>query len=376
MGVTLGVVGNLISEVQDPKERATIKGTEIAKIETVPRQNVKFSGADYDIEVVSFNPIEGGVEVFARAWNPGGSQIGFGEDGSVDIERFRVFNPTILISDGTFTESVDLRGNSYEEQNLKEDLKSAILNEIAHTIKVKSQKTGSASIVAGKIGSTTSTFNPVSGANSPVDGDARITTSDLTFANIRSGAGTGASATETTAMGGFLEVSATADQFKEMHRSAFCFDTSAIGDTDTISSATFSLQGNNSFSLVVSLGAFECDIVSVALGSTADVASTDYAVANWGSTVFASIASGSITEEGAYNDFALNASGISNISKTGVSQFGTRINWDTDNSFGGTWSAGTASYWIVRTADHGSTPPKLVVEHTAPAATGNFFSVF
>ena len=39
-------------------ERANIKGREIAKVKSVPRQNVKFSGADYDIEIVSMSPID------------------------------------------------------------------------------------------------------------------------------------------------------------------------------------------------------------------------------------------------------------------------------------------------------------------------------
>src|SRR3989338_7388092 len=36
-----------------------------------------------------------GVELFARAWR-GTQQLGFGSDGSVEIERFRIFNPPIL----------------------------------------------------------------------------------------------------------------------------------------------------------------------------------------------------------------------------------------------------------------------------------------
>ena len=76
-------------------ERADIKGREIAKIDTVSR--TKRGG--YDIEIVSMKAIVGGVEVFARAWDAKGNQIGFGRDGTVDIERFRIFNPPILVDD-------------------------------------------------------------------------------------------------------------------------------------------------------------------------------------------------------------------------------------------------------------------------------------
>ena len=51
-----------------------------------------------EIEIVKTNLIEGGIEVFARAWRDG-NQIGFGADGSVDVERFKVFNPPILVLD-------------------------------------------------------------------------------------------------------------------------------------------------------------------------------------------------------------------------------------------------------------------------------------
>src|SRR3990167_2105288 len=79
------------------KDRANFKGQEIAKaVISVARTNVKFSGADYDIEIISIKNITDGVEVLARAWKDG-EQIGFGKDGSVDVERFNIINPPILI---------------------------------------------------------------------------------------------------------------------------------------------------------------------------------------------------------------------------------------------------------------------------------------
>src|SRR3990167_768249 len=80
------------------KDKANLKGVEIAKLGPQPRQNVKFSGVDVDIEITSITAIEGGVELLARAWE-NGKQIGFGPDGSVDLERFRFFNPPILVDD-------------------------------------------------------------------------------------------------------------------------------------------------------------------------------------------------------------------------------------------------------------------------------------
>ena len=42
--------------------------------------------------------IDKGVVVFARAWDDNG-QIGFGRDGSVDIERFIFIDPPVLVPD-------------------------------------------------------------------------------------------------------------------------------------------------------------------------------------------------------------------------------------------------------------------------------------
>ena len=43
--------------------------------------------------------IEGGIQIFAQAWNLDGTQVGFGKDGTVDIERFQIINPPILVPD-------------------------------------------------------------------------------------------------------------------------------------------------------------------------------------------------------------------------------------------------------------------------------------
>src|SRR3990167_5173668 len=142
------------------EEIADIKGQEVAKIGAVGKINVKFSGSDYDIEIISTSAIKGGVEILARAWDLNG-QIGFG-DGTVDIERFRFINPPILVDDPNgdiIREWVDDDGNS-KERKLRESPQEAILNSLAHTIKVKKEKFDSRNIIPDKIGSTTSTYYP------------------------------------------------------------------------------------------------------------------------------------------------------------------------------------------------------------------------
>src|SRR3990167_9197591 len=126
------------------QDRATFKGAEIARqITSIARRNVKFSGADYDIEVVKTRAIPNGVEIFARAWNPDGTQIGFGPDGTIDVERFVFINPPILVSDPNgdiVREWNDINTGLPKQRKLREDPTQAILNSLSHTISLKKEK--------------------------------------------------------------------------------------------------------------------------------------------------------------------------------------------------------------------------------------------
>ncbi len=362
--LTIGTVGNLIKDEPDAKIRASVKGVEIAKLGPMPRQSI----GDFDIEVVSMNAIPGGVEVFARAWTADG-QSGFGQDGSVDIERFRIFNPPILVPDGTTTLTTDERtGEPVLMANYAEDLGAAVLLSLAHTIKVKKEKRGAEGIVPGKVGNTTSTFYPAAGAASPVDGAVGYDgVYDTTFSALRTGtAANQALVSDAAVQACHIEATTTPNQYKALLRGVFCFDTSAIG-SDIISSAVFSLYGNNSFALVTTLGAFDLHVCEANPAATNNLVTADYDLANFGSTSFGSIGSGSIVEEGAYNDITLDANGRANIETGGVTKYGTRSSFDINNS-APTWVSGAASYWYVKTADTAGTTsdPKLVVEHAAP----------
>src|SRR3989344_2016473 len=61
---------------------------------------VQYTDPTYGVtrEIQSVQKIEGGIEILARAWKDG-KQLGFGKDGSVEIERFKIFNPPILVDD-------------------------------------------------------------------------------------------------------------------------------------------------------------------------------------------------------------------------------------------------------------------------------------
>lgn len=359
MAKTLGHVGNLIKDHQDAKTRASLKGAEIAKLGSVARK----SCGDFEIEVVRFNAIDGGVEVFARAWE-NGEQLGFGNDGTVDIERFRIFNPPILVPDGTQT-LTEVNGEPKLLDNFKEDLEQAVLQSLAHTIKVKKEKRGPERIVAGKVGNTTSTFYPDA---SYVDGFVEnLQSGGVTWATLHDAtAGTTASTqpAETTQVR--IQSYSSSPNWRAIYRAFQQFDTSAIGDSDTISAATLSLYGFSksdtaSFALATNIySSTPASLTAIATGDFDQV----------GTTAFSSDLSYASFNTAAYNDFALNASGIAAISKTGASKFSWRAVKDADN----TPPTHPGSQLSCEFAIHGSgytgtsRDPKLVVEHATPTA--------
>jgi hypothetical protein len=121
-------------------------------------------------------------------------------------------------------------------------------------------------------------------------------------------------------------------------------------------------------SSLTNLGEADFDIVSSTPASDTVLADSDFL--NVGGTPFSSIARASLTTS-AYNTFSLDASGLSNISKTGISKFGSRLSWDTDNSFGGIWGSGLVLR--MRASDGGvagtTQDPKIDITYTLPSTS-------
>lgn len=215
----------------------------------------------------------------------------------------------------------------------------------------------------------TSTFYPDAGTGgTTVDGTARRGGINETFSTIIAGAGTLSDDTSTTVRV-FLRASITSNQYDQLRRSILTFDTSSLTAGATISSTVFSLFG---VAKANALGSPDIDVVASTPASNNAVVSGDYS--QLGSTVFSSITYSSYSIS-AYNDFTLDANGIANVSKTGISKFGTRMSWDTDGSFGGSWSAVANSSLNAKSADETGTTndPKLVVEYEAVTSTGFLF---
>jgi hypothetical protein len=352
-------------------ERASFKGQEIAKqVSAVTRTNVKFSGADYDIQIVETKAIPGGIEVLARAWKDG-EQIGFG-DGTIDIEKFRIKNPPVLVGDPNgeiIREWIDSETGETKQRKLREAPQEALLHTLAHTIKVIPKKLDSKNIIQGKRGSTHTTYFPAAGSNSPVDGTA--------FQNIDEGSGV-AWATihdntvanlvrDDTAVGeSYADVRAdtTTNKWRTIARSFFLFDTSDIDDGDDITAATLSLFGSAKTTTL----ATSINIYSSAPGANNTIATGDYD--SLGTTAFSTKITVGNFNTAAYNDFALNATGLADISKTGISKFGTRdAEFDAPNTEP-TWASGVYGSCRGYMADQTGTDndPKLVVTHATTTA--------
>ena len=192
------------------------------------------------------------------------------------------------------------------------------------------------------------------------------------WATLIAAAGSGAGSSGTT-----IDVQIQSDEvsanWMRLYRSIFLFDTSALGVSATISAATLSLWGrgkNDPLSIAPNI-----DIYTSSPASNTTIVAADYnALGNTSQTGSPiTFANWSVT---GYNDFALNATGISNISKTGISKFGARNqNYDVAAS-APTWSTNALTYIGIFSADQASTTndPKLVITYTL-APTSGFFAM-
>ncbi len=221
------------------------------------------------------------------------------------------------------------------------------------------------------LGFDTLTVYPAAGATSPVDGRVGRDGVDEAFSTIIGGAGNSSDALSASQWFMYLGASSTTNQFIRNWRSIFLFDTSGLTSAAIISAATLSLEGNAKLNEHGGSPTFE--VVASTPAANDNLANADYG--QLGAVSFSSMAYASFSIAG-YNDFSLNASGIANISKTGISKFGCKNGWDLAGSFGGTWGATNVLSFTGYFADQTGTTsdPKLVVTYTLPGEDEGIFS--
>ncbi len=310
-----------------------------------------------------------GYEIYVKAWN-GNKQYGFGDDGSIEIERFRNYGfESFLIEDenGTIEKTYtgfipSLNKTITITKKYREDLQQAILFDLEHTIKVVGKL--NTKIEIGKIGKTTDTFNPLRIAS--------VRSGTGYFANNTSGGNfaawrgpTSASNPSTTGADPdfcYIQMEKTgASTYGWNVRTWGNFDTSSIPDSNAISSAVLSIKPDGSVfgGPTDPLTGTKLGVTSFTPANPRSVVATD--IDNFADIRFATDIAWSSLVSGTYADFTLNANGIANINVTGDSCFYWRMNWDIDNSAPSATSGNTGTGFAFGV----SNPQKLVVTHAA-----------
>lgn len=139
------------------------------------------------------------------------------------------------------------------------------------------------------------------------------------------------------------------------------FDTSSISDSDTIDSAVYSLN----FTGAINLTGYGDTVYSV---QTNPASTTNLTTADFDALTFTSGCSFGTISAG-YVGCTLNATGLSWISKSGVTRLGAIMGKDLNNSEPSTSNA--RNYTQINTADGvgTSTDPKLVIVHSISAVS-------
>lgn len=198
--------------------------------------------------------------------------------------------------------------------------------------------------------------------------DGRVTRNgvDEAFGTIRAGAGTEVGDSDANNNAAKIVASSTSNQYADITRSIYLFDTSTLADTANITAAVFSLYREGSTDTLTggSSANSTWELVASTPASNTALVAADFSQV--GSTSFGSSAIHADLTNSVYNNITLNASGLAAISKTGVSKFAIRFKWDLDNTTTGiTWASGGEIRSIVSNADTSGTSqdPKLVVTY-------------
>jgi hypothetical protein len=175
--------------------------------------------------------------------------------------------------------------------------------------------------------STLTAFPDPSPETSTTDGYVAATSGGAgsTWATILAAAGTFSDHTSGTFQVIKILASSTSNQWGEVGRSIFLFDTSALSGIAAISSVVMSLSsvaGSTGDGLAITPN---LDVYTSAPSSNTTLANADYGHLGSTSQTGSPMTWATWTGSGdVYHDFTFNATGIGNVSKTGISKFGVR----------------------------------------------------
>lgn len=271
------------------------------------------------------------VDVFVRAWKET-KRVGFGTDGSVEIERIRLF----------VTKEYD-------------DPIRLIQKEVLDIVKRFGQD--DQKVVRGKIGNTISVFYPdPSPEATSVDGIVGYESSSDSWSTIRSAATGNYTNDSTGNITIAVQDSGAIDD--TIARAFILFDTSSLPDADTIYDARLLFVRSAASTGSSSLGVVQSSPASDTAITTADY---DQCGALDGATEGATrVAISTWADTSNYYGFTLNSTGLGWINKTGITKLGLRWAEDLDNTSGA--STKRISFYSADTSGV-ATDPKLVVLH-------------
>jgi hypothetical protein len=208
-----------------------------------------------------------------------------------------------------------------------------------------------------------------------VDGNFGHTQASTAWSTVRGGAGTNAFDSADDDNMALFKSSTTTNGWTSITRAAFLFDTSGIGDTDSLDNATMSLRGTSIRDDGVDTP-IDLNIYTSAPASNVALVAGDFN--SLGGTDLSTKIQDSSWNTTGYNDFLLNASGEAAVDFTGISKFGTRDETSDAGNSAPAWESDKASAMLGNFADKTGTTddPKLVINHTASAFQGRRAMVF
>lgn len=353
-------------------ERADFKAQELVRLNPIGQ----YERNGYQIEILSVTkrPINNVLQVVVKA-SKDGNKIGFSRAGTVELERFNIYNPPILVDDpnGTIGQVIGDEKTGTHIRKLKEDPVEALKQVVAETIlEVGHNVPGR--VIDGREGSTFSIFYAAAGVGAG-SVDCRIEIIDgggQAWSTIVTGAGTSVSNTSTNG-GLYSEDNGTA--WVENMRT---FEDEAIAatiGTDTIVAATSSVTDadtfndntTHNFARVLAVG-----------GAIQDAEQDECIASDYEDQNQTALASDTVIDLGSRTAnvriyLPHNAAGLAELASAVSGSRPARFvhEFDKDQSNTAPTLATAASYWYHIHADTAGTAsdPKITIEHTAAAAT-------
>lgn len=324
---------------------------------------------DYNVKVESVQANNDELAVYVKATDALAEPIGFGSDGTVEIERFRfVGDLPQYVTD--YSEIPTLECDNVDKQlcwleyPLRHDPELAFRQQLEHTISLVGKDGGN--IVDNKVGNTVTTvYSDADPETDTFDSELwYLNAAGVTWASARTANGTATDDDKSTVSGIQWKIDDESGKVQTLYRAKHGFNNPQIDAGDDIDSVIVSFYGT--------AGADpHNDDFEVALTNDgshgSDTAATNSDFENVGNTEYASrIAYDSFSQSG-YNDFTLNAAGLAAFNKNSENWYSViEGKYDLDNTSPTLDGSVDWTYLRWYGADNGSNKPKMVITHSTP----------